>query len=272
MTDEHIPSSSRDTESSAASSQTRALQIIRLLASIDGGCTISEVTERLTISRTTTFRTLENLVDEGWVTTSGRPRKYSAAMRVTALGLSVVRYRRLRESLFPFVLQLAEATNTYSSLGLYEAGFLLITDAAEPIGGKLVMHVGGTEIPATCTSGGKIILAHRSDDEINKVCALPCPRFTDQTRCLPAEMRADIERTRELGYGLTDREFLADASGVSFAVFDAGGEAVAALGLTFIGPLDAQPVQHVVGTGLSVASEASHALGFRRRRSRVLVS
>lgn len=252
--------------------QLRALEIIDFLASSEGAPTLKEVAEALDLNRASAFRLLEAMIAEGWVTGTGRPRRYEVGLRVLGVGLRIHHYREIREKLFPYVVKATEETGAYGALAFYQEGRVLVTDSTERLAGRVNVLIGGAEYPAPCTAAGKVLLAFATDEEVERVCGAGMPKFTANTRAEPDDIRSEISSARERGYGVADREYFPSSSGIAFPVFDQDSQAVAAIGLAKNGELTSAWLEEVRDPLHRLALQASFEMGYRPASTRALVS
>src|SRR5262249_28707545 len=144
---------------------------------------------------------------------------------------------RVRQIVLPYMVELANAAQNRVLLNFYERGSVLITDIVDPLGERTIPALSGHRVAAAATACGKILLAFQPADEVERVCRQGLPSFTALTKTSPKEIAAEIERSRERGYGTVDRELQPEFSSIGVPVFDHTNHAVAAFGLSIPGSL-----------------------------------
>jgi DNA-binding IclR family transcriptional regulator len=88
----------------------------------------------------------------------------------------------------------------------------------------------GSRVPAHCTSGGKVMLAHLDEAVrarlLRNVTLKPCTKYTI-TRT--EELEAELAEVRRRGYAVNNQEFMIGIIGVAVPIADCQGRVLAAL-------------------------------------------
>jgi DNA-binding IclR family transcriptional regulator len=85
----------------------------------------------------------------------------------------------------------------------------------------------GRAVPLHATSTGKALLAFMPPEELDTVITQPLPQFTGRTITDPAELRAELDRTRRRGYAVSRGELETALWGASAPIKDSHERAVA---------------------------------------------
>lgn len=252
----------------------RALSILAHVAEQGDGVTVRQLVTSLGLSRATCYRMLEDLTGDGWLiaTDQDPPRRYRVSLRVAQMGLATLRTSRVREVALPAAIDLARVTGRVTMLAFYEAGDVVYTDAVEIFGERILPILSGVRAAAPMTGSGKVLLAFQDEAEIERVIRRGVPKLTDRTKTDPDEIRKDIMKCRELGFGLSDREYTPQTGGISVPVFGADGKVACAVGIEAPVPVRDEWVEENVGRAKSVASRASAELGYRTTRTAVALT
>lgn len=230
--------------------------------------TARQVLDALRLPKSSVYRLLDDLEAEGWLRGNGIPKRYGVSLKAVQLGLTALRNNRVREAVMPNAIDLARATGAMCAVSFYEDGDVLHTDWVQVLADRVVPIPRGERAPAASTASGKILLAHRSEEEIDRVLARGVPKLTGATKTDPDEIRAELAKSRAQGFGLSNGEHRAGSGGLSVAVFDATGAAVAALGiLAPTIPVPESFIEAVLPKALAYAARASAELGFRPGQS-----
>jgi IclR family KDG regulon transcriptional repressor len=235
----------------------RALELLAFRPS-----SAAEVAHALQVHPRTARRLLNRLVADGYVTrTEGERRIYRPTMRLVALAGQVVERSELAQRAAPAVERLHRETGAAAHLSVpsYQSVLCLVHRAA-PASDALRPQLREL-VPAHSTAAGKVLLAHRTQWRAS-VLAQALERYTERTLVDAAELEREAARIRERGFAIEDGEYRLTQRGLAAPVFDATGEAVAALGI-------AGPADRLDGHALAAASPlvrrlaaaASEALG-----------
>jgi DNA-binding IclR family transcriptional regulator len=245
---------------------TRTLSALELLAFRPSSA--AEVAHALQVHPRTARRLLNRLVADGYVTrTEGERRVYRPTMRLVALAGQVVERSELAQRAAPAVERLHRETGAAAHLSVpsYRSVLCLVhragpaSDALRPQLRELV--------PAHSTAAGKVLLAHRLEWRTS-VLSQELERYTERTLVEPAELEREAARIRDRGLAIEDGEYRTTQRGIAAPVFDASGEAVAALGIA--GPADRLGPHALAVASPSVrrlAVATSQDLGFVARQA-----
>jgi DNA-binding IclR family transcriptional regulator len=247
----------------------RNLDIVMFVAQSSHPVTANEVATCTGQSRTTVFRALDALHRHGWLRANGSPRSFSASFRLAEIGIAVLRNNHIRDVLVPYTVELARQTQHFCSIAFYEDGEVVHTDAVLNISEKVFAALSGVRYPVTAAAAGKILLAYQPPEEIERVLAGKIAKPAKLSKTDPEEIRKDIDICRARGYGLSDKELTDDNLGIAVPVFDAKSDAVAALSVNVLGPIEGD-VAELSREARSVAMRASIELGFRPRVAKML--
>ncbi|MCC2597015.1 IclR family transcriptional regulator [Pusillimonas sp. MFBS29] len=110
------------------------------------------------------------------------------------------------------------------------------------------LHVyPGEELPPHAAASAKAILAYQDEKVLDAILHEPLVRLTDKTKTTISEAHSELERVREQGYAVCNREIDWDIMAFGCPVFLDGAGVLYSLGVT--GPcsrLEQQPVEHWV--------------------------
>ena len=162
----------------------RALDVLEAMAA--GPATLSELSRRLDIPKSSLHALLRTQADRGWVEPEvfeslDRPR-HDATDRLAAQ---------------------TDETVQQALLDGDEVVYLAKRDSAHPV---RLMSSLGSRLPAHATALGKALLAAREDSDLRDVLDPPLRALTARTITTWESLRAELEATRERGYAVDDGE------------------------------------------------------------------
>jgi DNA-binding IclR family transcriptional regulator len=242
----------------------RKLDHLRILEAVAGeprSMSASELAAAAELPKATAYRLLDDLVEAGWLISTGRPQRFRASLRVAALGIMALKRNFVRDVVLSNAIALAQTTGHRCMIAFYENGEVVYTDSVEVLGDRIMPALYGERAPAASTSAGKVLLAAQPPEEIDRVVARGLPRLASRTLTDPAQIRMEIEMAGTRGYAISDGEYTDLASGISAPVYDSTGMAVAALGITGPSPLTESFLPAVLRPLLGFATKASIELG-----------
>jgi DNA-binding IclR family transcriptional regulator len=239
----------------------RALDVFELLAAEPQGLTVSEISDRLGLARSSTHGLVRTLHSRGYLMENGG-RRFHLGARLIQLGLNVVDRLELRAAARGPLERLVSETHDTALLVVPDQGDLLyvdkvISDARDVRADPRV----SSRRPLHCSSLGKALLAALDDETVLRIAAVtglePATEFSIRDR---EALLADLALTRRRGYAVDQQEALVGVWCVGAPVRDHAGRPVGAISLStikeFFDPERTGP--RVAAT----AVEISHAMGW----------
>ena len=239
----------------------RTLDVFELLASEPRGLTVSEISERLGLARSSTHGLVRTLHSRGYLMENGG-RRFHLGARLIQLGLNVVDRLELRAAARGPLERLVSETHDTALLVVPDHGELLYVDKVlsdardvrtDPrVSSKSQLH---------CTSLGKALLAAMDDESVLKIVDVtgldPATEFSIADR---GGLLADLTRTRTRGYSIDQQEALVGVWCVGAPVRDHTGRAIAAISLSTI--KDFFDPERTGPAVAAAAAEISQAMGW----------
>lgn len=213
----------------------RGIEVLELLAR--GPRTSRAVGEALGLNRSTAYRLVQTLVVHGLVQREGYGEAtYRLTPRLWELGVSAIGPSEIRTAAGREVRELADKYGETVHLAIYhqfEVVYIDKADSWQPIGSYT--RLGGRS-PAYCVATGKALLAHQTQQEVERLIEAGLERATPQTLTDPGDLKRELQVVREQGCAVNRGEWRSDVAGLAVPLFDAAGEPLAAVG--FSGPID----------------------------------
>jgi IclR family transcriptional regulator, pca regulon regulatory protein len=242
----------------------RGLRLLSVLASARTELSLSELAERLGLSRSTVFRLCYTLDHLGYVR---RTRLgYEMGPRVLTLGFDYLSSLDLVDTARPELIALRDDTGASAHLGvLHGRDVIYIAQVASQR--QLASRVAiGSHFPAHAMSMGRLLLSALSDEEFDALYkGVSLEKFTDDTPATVQELRQRIAADRKRGYVISRGSFERGIAAVAAPVLGADGKVVAAVNIS--GPaatLDTGAIDGVYKDRVcECAARISAQLGYR---------
>lgn len=207
----------------------RELALLELLAGTAGSqgtsLGVSRAATLADMSKAQASRTFASLEAEGLVVRDPQTREYRLGWRLPGLLMDSRPQRTLQFVQERINRLLANTSGVGASFGVLRGDKVQVVYSTGPNGSNRKIAWDRREFPATRTANGRVLLAALSEDELNE--ALGGEAFPPNT----GELSTTLERTRELGYAISDGEFHPDQFGVAALVWGEDGRIVGALAL-----------------------------------------
>jgi DNA-binding IclR family transcriptional regulator len=242
----------------------RTLDIFELLADEAQGLTVSEISDRLGIARSSTHGLLHTLRERGYLSVGqDGTKRFHLGVRLIQLGLNVVDRLELRTAAREPLERLVTETHDTALLVVPDHGELLYVDKvlSDARDVRTDPRVSARR-PLHCTALGKALLAALDDDSVRELTQeIGFELATEFSIADLDTLLQDLAATRARGYSVDQQEAFVGVWCVGAPVRDHNGRPIAAISLStikeFFAPQTTGP--QVCAT----AVEISRAMGWR---------
>ena len=191
----------------AAPNPLKALDILEGLAQGPKGAGVSELAEMTQLSKSSVYRILMALVQRQYVVKDDHAKVYQLGFRPLSLASAVLDSLEIKHIARSELRHISDATGETVHLMCLDGMEAVYVDKIEtpnPIGLKSQI---GKRLPLYCTSGGKALLAHNSEQFIQHYMgSTQLIQCTPKTLTTPQALMEELERIRRQGYALDDEE------------------------------------------------------------------
>jgi IclR family KDG regulon transcriptional repressor len=242
----------------------KGLSVLDWLARQRRGCRVVEVAQAFELPRSNAHRTLQTLLECGWVVQDDATSTYRPSLRLFELGAMVGQSIDLKALLHPRLAALAQATGETIHLAELDGDEIVYLDKFDsPLPVAAYSRIGG-RAAACCVASGKALLAAAGLDEAAlRALFGTLHAHTPNSITDFAELAAELRRTRERGYAENREEWRLGVCGLGVPLFDARGRAIAALGMSVPSIRFARSqARKLADQLLECARDASAALGY----------
>ena len=203
------------------------LAVMEAFGPKDPRLTLSDVARKADLTRAAARRHLLTLVELGYAESDGK--FFSLTARVLRLGHEHVTAAPLPKLAQPILQMIGDKTGHVASLAVLDESDSVFL--ARSVSNRIVsLAIGvGTRLPAYCTSTGRVVLAGRSDAEVERFLAGIRPmKYTHKTKS-GHQLMEEIRKARSNGFAISDEEYEIGLRSIAVPVRNASGETVAAI-------------------------------------------
>ncbi|MDD2206370.1 MAG: IclR family transcriptional regulator [Aminobacterium sp.] len=243
----------------------RAMSIIEILDE-RGELGISEMSNLLSLERSTVHRIVSTLKGLGYVNQNQANHKYSNSFKLFEIGNNVVKSLGLRKQAMPFMRELSEKTNEAVNLAVMDGKYVIYIDKIESQSTIKVDLSIGKRMPSYCTGLGKIMLAYMPEHQVRALLQdEPFIRFTENTVTNFDELLEHLVTIRQQGYCIDNEEYVEGLFCVAAPVWGHSGEVFAALSVAVPKFLyaDTERLIAIRDLVIDVAKRFSTTLGYK---------
>jgi DNA-binding IclR family transcriptional regulator len=217
--------------SHSLSSVTNALRVLTL-AQEQGKVSLPSICERLGVAKSTAHRLVTTLMEEQFLQRSAtRGGEYILGPALLEVGASAWRRAEVQRHARRPMERLCSKLGETVSLVVLEGNSSRVVDSVES---HQTIRVGlrtGVVLPANATAGGKVLLAHLPDGDLEDLFPQGLPSLTGPTVASWHELRKQLEEVRANGFAFSAAESEVGLHGLAVPVLDRLGEVVAALAI-----------------------------------------
>lgn len=219
--------------SGSVQSVDRALSILEVLGEDEEGHRLTDLAVRTGLSPSTVHRLLATLEQRRFVQFDQTDGMWHVGRQSFAIGSAFVRRRNFVAPALPILRRLRDQTRETANLGVVdESEVVILTQVESREIVRAITKVGG-RAPMVSSGLGKAILATYSDEDVAAIIRRHGMRRTTPKSVVRAgELRDLLTAVRRQGYAVDDEEFLTGLRCVAAVVYDAQGEALAAISVS----------------------------------------
>lgn len=217
-------------------SVTKALKVLKAFLSDDVDYTLTQLSQKCGIGKTSMLRILTSLQSEGFVKYNTETRKYHLGLILYQLGTSAYRFMDIKKICYPILKDVAVRSGQIVHLAVLAEDEIVVVDRIyaevniDILG--LVSKVGGT-VPVHCTGVGYVLAAF-SDPEQQERLISKCDfvQYSNNTICDPEKFKERLSVVKKEGFAINDGEHESFLRCITRPIFGANGKVLAAFSIS----------------------------------------
>jgi len=246
----------------------RALAILDLLSAEGPDLSLSEISEKLDLHKSTAHRLTMVLERHKLIERHSVSGRYRLGLKLFELGSRAISHLDLRERARPVLDQLVLETGETVHLGILDDTEVLYLDKVEPARSVRMSSTVGRRNPVYCTAMGKAILAYLPDAQVEAIVRKHgLKAITANTITSFLDLKAELKVIRDRGYAIDDEEIEEGLRCIGCVVRNFSGGPVAAISVS--GPsfrVTKEKVKELARPVISAASILSAEFGFKQQQ------
>jgi DNA-binding IclR family transcriptional regulator len=211
----------------------RGLLILEHLAQSRRGVTLSQLTSKLQLPRSTGHALLLTYQRCGYVQRDTETGRYRLGLRLQTVANMALSGHTLRSHCSTILHKLMQDTAATVHLAVMEEGEVILIDRIEPAGTVKLATWVGKRLGLHCTALGKALIADLPpavlDDLIRKQGLI---RYNENTIVSARKLRGACDQIRQLGYAIDDEEEEIGVRCIGAPVHNSKGEVIAAISIS----------------------------------------
>ncbi len=211
-------------------SVSRAMRILELLAQSQRGLTLSDISRRLGLPKSSAHVLIKTLELTGYLKNSKVNGKYCFGLRLVTLSNMAMENLDLREQARPFLQDLMQQTGLTVHLAILEGAETVIIEKIEAPGMLRLATWVGRRLDANSSGVGKALLAFADDGGyLKRFAARPPARHNKNTITSPERLSRELMKVRQLGYAYENEEGEIGFRCIGVPLYDSANRVIAAI-------------------------------------------
>jgi DNA-binding IclR family transcriptional regulator len=184
----------------------KAIDILHVFTIEEPCLTLGQISERLSMPKSTTHTLLATLISRGFVE-KVNDDLYALGTTIIALSQAVRVNAELRDRAAPLLRELAEIVKESVYLTYFDGTYILYIYAIESSKRLMARTAIGERVHMHCTANGKSILAALPATQVESIAKeAGLPSFTSTTLTTVDKLHEELEQSRQRGYSLDNQE------------------------------------------------------------------
>lgn len=228
-----MASSDNDKQPDSVSSVMKVFGILQALGEErDHG--ITELSQRVMMSKSTVYRFLQTMKSLGYVVQEGESEKYSLTLKLFELGAKALQNVDLIRSADIEMRELSRLTKETIHLGALEEDSIVYIHKIDSLYNLRMYSRIGRRNPLHTTAIGKVLLAWRDRAEVQEILSeVEFRRSTAKTIVTAVALLAVLDQVKVQGFGEDNEEQEEGLRCIAVPVFDRFGVVIAGLSISF---------------------------------------
>ncbi len=208
----------------------RAMQVLSTFHDASKPLTLNEIAAAGGMGKSAAQRVVHTLRQLGYVQRDADDRGYVPGIRILDHTRDYLRLNPLVARASPVLMELRRSVRERVDLSLRDGLRLIYAARLQSKRETFFATLVGQSVPIYCTSGGRAVMAHMSDDEVDEIIERSERReITPKTITDPQAIRAKVQEARENGYALALEEVLQGEIAIATALLSPEGRPLGAI-------------------------------------------
>ena len=225
----------------------RALDILLCFSREQPELTLTEISARVGLHKSTVHRVLATLENARFVVHDSATARYRLGLRLLELASLVLEHVNLRRQAWPYLVHLAQEHRETVDLGILDGTDIIYLDVIDSPQRVKLAVAPGQRLPACCTASGKAWLAFMPEPQVRQLLSQGLPRHTEHTILSLDDFLADLRVAHERGFAISQAEYEDDIHAVAAPILSIRQEPLAVVALA--GPAFRLPPERMMELG-----------------------
>jgi IclR family KDG regulon transcriptional repressor len=205
----------------------RALDILSCFTRDEPTHSLSQIAERVGMSKSTVHRMLGTLESKRFISRDKVTGFYRLGFRFVEMASLID--RNVQQWSQPYLQHLLAECGETVDLSVLDGSSLVYLHVIESPQRVKIAAAVGQRLPAFCTASGKALMAYLPENEIKKIIGKGLHKYTENTAMTPEAILNDLRLTRERGFAISEGEYEKDINAVAAPILTDAQYPIAAI-------------------------------------------
>ena len=242
----------------------KTFSLLEEVASNQSDLGVSDLSRRLSISKSTIFGITQALADLGALRQDPVTKKFRLGPTLVKLGNQALSGVNLQVVAKPFMIELSQVYKETVFLGTFDEQFgsTIVDKADSPEKLKITSPIG-TRLPMFAGVTGKVFLSRQPEQNLKILLKeRELPRFTDNSITNTDDYLKELERVRKQGYATESEEYLRGVNAIGIPLIDPWGRLTGAIWMVgFSHSFTGEKLEQAIQSTLRAAEQINLELG-----------
>ncbi|WP_134682316.1 IclR family transcriptional regulator [Paracoccus ravus] len=226
------------------------------------GLPLGRVAEAAGVTRSTAYRILNSLLahdmlrqlDNAHFVLGSRLLSLADSVTVGALGT------RVANAAQPIIDEVSRTIGETVKVSVCDRGQVVVVAISLGRKARALQAQLGEHLPIHAGAGSKVLLAHSSRDEIDRVLGSKLPTYTERTLSDPQELLTELDQIRQQGWSIDPGEFDLSIRACAAPIRNRQGQVTAALSIPFFADISQEYEASLLNAAQAAARHISEIL------------
>lgn len=242
----------------------RALRILDLFDERDRELSISDISKRMSLHKSTVHSLLKTLQKHHYIVQNEENGKYALGLKLFERGNFVTSSMDLRRISKPHLEHLSDLTGFTVHLVIHDGKEGVYIDKVEGTGSTVLYSRIGRRVPIHSSAVGKTLVAFKNEDEIELLLVdYVFQKRTEKTIQTKEKFLEEVKEIREKGYSIDNEENEPGIYCIAVPIKDFSGKVIAAISISMsVARVNKEKVNEFVKLLQKTTSNISEELGY----------
>ena len=207
----------------------RALDVLLSFTRDEPNLTLTQISERVGIHKSTVHRLLATLESRRLVQRDEASGTYHLGSRLMEMAFLVLQNNDVQRLATPYMERLAAEHRETVDLAILDGTDVVYLQVVESPQRVKLAAAPGQRLPAFCTATGKAFLAYLPEEQVQDILKQGLVKYTEHTKIALPDLEEDLRLTREQGFAISEQEYEDGINAVATPILDVSSYPIAAI-------------------------------------------